>query len=52
MPRKGWKCVSLREEYFEQLERQAGKERRSVAGLLEKLLIDKKLVKPVQEVAA
>lgn len=52
MPREGWKTVAIRAEYFEQLEEQADRDHRSVAGYLEKLLLDKKIVKRVEEVPA
>ncbi|MBI4258858.1 MAG: hypothetical protein HY619_07870 [Thaumarchaeota archaeon] len=52
MPREGWKSVSIKEEYFGQLKSRADKEHRSVAGYLEKMLLDKRILKPLQEVSA
>lgn len=45
-----WKNVPIREEYWEQLRKAAEDEGRSIANYLENQLIEKKVVKKLEEI--
>ena len=47
MPREGWETIAVREEYHKQLKDRADKNRRSLAGELEKILLDFGIVTPI-----
>ncbi len=47
MVREGWKTIAIREEYYNIIEERAKKNRRSISGELEKILIDAKIIKEV-----
>lgn len=49
MARERWTTVGIRTAYLKQLEKIAEKERRSVVGQLEKILIDAGAITPVED---
>ena len=44
-----WKQISIRKEYYEVIRERAKKNRRTMAGELEWILIESKIVKPIQK---
>ncbi|MEM3383872.1 MAG: hypothetical protein QW698_07545 [Nitrososphaerales archaeon] len=48
MPNENWKNIAIRKEYYLMIEERAKENRRSVAGELEKILIDARIIKPVK----
>jgi hypothetical protein len=43
-----WRQISIREEYYKVIKDRAKKNRRTIAGELEWILIESKIVKPIQ----
>ena len=41
MPRKGWKCININEEYYEAIELLAEKKKRSIKSIVVEALEDK-----------
>ena len=43
-----WRQISIREEYYKVIKERARKNRRTIAGELEWILIESRVVKPIQ----
>jgi len=44
-----WKQITIREEYYNVIKERAKRNRRTIAGELEWILIESKVVKPIQK---